>query len=205
MISDRRVDPGNVIAGGTSAADVLTTIVAVDPIHFEFDASEAQLLRYQRAALKTGGKVEIQLQDENDFRWHGTVDFSDAVVDAGSGAVRMRAKVANPDLPEARHVRPRPVKSSATYPAMLIPETAVVSAGPAKTALVVAENGTVEAKTLDVGPIVNGLRVVRSGLQPNDRVIVNGVQRAMPGAIVDARATTITRTAALEPGPTRQE
>lgn len=206
VISDRRVDPGNVIAGGTSAADVLTTIVAVDPIHFEFDASEAQLLRYQRAALKTGGKVEIQLQDENDFRWRGTVDFSDAVVDAGSGAVRMRAKVSNPDgfLKPGMFGRAR-VESSATYPAMLIPETAVVSAGPAKTALVVAENGTVEAKTLDVGPIVNGLRVVRSGLQPNDRVIVNGVQRAMPGAIVDARATTITRTAALEPGPTRQE
>jgi RND family efflux transporter MFP subunit len=206
VVSDRRVDPGNVIAGGTSAADVLTTIVAVDPIHFAFDASEAQLLRYQRAALKTGGKVEIQLQDENDYRWRGTVDFSDAVVDAGSGAVRMRAKVSNPDgfLKPGMFGRAR-VESSAIYPAMLIPETAVVSAGPAKTALVVAEDGTVEAKTLDVGPILNGLRVVRSGLALTDRVIVNGVQRAMPGAIVDARATTITRTAALEAGPTRQE
>lgn len=206
VISDRRVDPGNVISGGTSAADVLTTIVAVDPIHFEFDASEAQLLRYQREALKAGGKVEIKLQDENDYRWTGVVDFSDAVVDAGSGAVRMRARVSNPDgfLKPGMFGRAR-VESSATYSAMLIPETAVVSAGAAKTALVVADNGTVESRTLDVGPIVNGLRVVRSGLESTDRVIVNGVQRAMPGAIVDARATSITSTAALETGPIRQE
>ncbi len=206
FVSDRRIDPGNVIAGGTSAADVLTEIVASDPIHFEFEASEAQLLRYQRQALKAGGKVEIRLQDESDYPWTGTVDFSDAVVDASSGAVRMRAKVANPGgfLKPGMFGRAR-VESSATYPAMLIPETAIVSAGPAKTALVVADNGTVEAKTLDVGPVVNGMRIVRSGLTATDRVIVNGVQRAMPGAIVDAHVTTITSTASLESATTRQE
>jgi RND family efflux transporter MFP subunit len=206
FVSDRRVDPGNVIAGGTSTADVLTTIVAADPIHFEFEASEAQLLRHQRQTEKAGGKVEIRLQDENDYRWTGTVDFADAVVDASSGAVRMRAKIANPDgfLKPGMFGRAR-VESSATYPAMLIPETAVVSAGPVKTALVVAANGTVESKTLDVGPVVNGMRVVRSGLAATDRVIVNGVQRAMPGAVVDARDTTITDTAALAAGATRQQ
>lgn len=205
FVSDRRVDPGNVIAGGTSAADVLTEIVASDPIHFEFEASEAQLLRYQRQALKTGGKVEIRLQDESEYSWTGTVDFSDAVVDASSGAVRMRAKIANADgfLKPGMFGRAR-VESSATYQAMLIPETAVVSAGPAKTALVVDANGTVAAKTLDVGPVVNGMRIVRSGLEPADRVIVNGVQRAMPGAVVDARATTITSTAELETGTRKQ-
>lgn len=206
FVSDRRVDPGNVIAGGTSAADVLTTIVAADPIHFEFEASEAQLLRYQRQALKSGGKVEIKLQDENDYRWTGVVDFSDAVIDSSSGSVRMRAKVSNTDgfLKPGMFGRAR-VESSATYDAMLIPETAVVSAGPAKTALVVADNGTVESKTLDVGPILNGMRVVRSGLAPSDRVIVGGVQRAMPGAVVEARSTTITNTAELETGLTRKE
>jgi RND family efflux transporter MFP subunit len=127
------------------------------------------------------------------------------VVDASSGSVRMRAKVANADgfLKPGMFGRAR-VESSATYAAMLIPETAVVSAGPAKTALVVASNGTVEQRTLDVGPIVNGMRVVRSGLNAEDRVIVNGVQRAMPGAVVDARATTITDTAQRETG-TRQQ
>lgn len=206
FVSDRRVDPGNVISGGTSAADLLTTIVSTDPIHFEFNASEAQLLRYQREALKSGGKVEIRLQDENDYRWTGTVDFSDAVIDNSSGAARMRAKVSNPEgfLKPGMFGQAR-LESSATYHAMLIPETAVVSAGSAKTALVVADNGTVESKTLEVGPILNGMRVVRSGLTPADRVIVGGVQRAMPGAIVEARVTTITNTAELEGGQTRKE
>lgn len=203
FVSDRRVDAGNVIAGGTSAADVLTTIVASDPIHFEFEASEAQLLRYQRQAQKSGGKVEIKLQDEGDYRWNGTVDFADAVIDASSGSVRMRAKVANPDgfLKPGMFGRAR-VESSASYAAMLIPESAVVSSGAAKTALVVDANGKVEARMLEVGPIVDGLRVVRSGLQPSDRVIVNGTQRAMPGAVVDAQLTTVT--AALE-ATTRQQ
>jgi RND family efflux transporter MFP subunit len=205
FVSDRRVDAGNVISGGTSQADLLTEIVSTDPIHFEFEASEAQLLRYQRQALKAGGKVEIRLQDESDYRWTGTVDFSNAEVDASSGAVRMRAKIDNKDgfLKPGMFGRSR-VESSATYPAMLIPETAVVAAGQAKTALVVAANGMVEAKTLDVGPVVNGMRVVRGGLTAEDRVIVNGTQRAMPGAVVDARATTLTSTAELETG-TRKE
>lgn len=205
VVSDRRVDPGNVISGGTSAADVLTSIVAFDPIHFEFEASEAQLLRYQRQALKSGGKVEIRLQDEKDYRWTGTVDFSDAVVDSSSGSVRMRAKIANPDgfLKPGMFGRAR-VEGSAAYEALLIPETAVVAAGTAKTALVVAANGTVESKQLEVGPEINGMRVVRSGLAPEDRVIVNGVQRAMPGAVVDARATTLTSTAELETGTRKQ-
>jgi RND family efflux transporter MFP subunit len=201
MVSDRKVDPGNVISGGSSAADVLTTIVAVDPIHFEFDASEAQLLRYQRQALKTGGKVLIKLQDENDFRWSGTVDFSDAVVDAASGSVRMRALVANPEgfLKPGMFGRAR-VEGSEPYAAMLIPETAVVSQGSAKVAMVVGADGTVQAKPVETGDVVDGLRVIRSGLAANDRVIVNGLQRAMPGAPVQATDTTITRTASLDTG-----
>jgi RND family efflux transporter MFP subunit len=211
VVSDRRVDPGNVIAGGTSAADVLTTIVTVDPIHFEFEASEAQLLRYQREALGTGGRVQVRLQDETDFTRIGTVDFSDAVVDASSGSVRMRATIPNPDgfLKPGMFGRAR-VVSSNEYDALLIPETAVVSAGSAKTAMVVAANGSVEAKQVEVGPLVDGLRVVRSGLTANDRVIINGVQRAMPGAMVQASETNITRSAEAQTTrpaapPTRSE
>jgi RND family efflux transporter MFP subunit len=206
VVSDRRVDPGNVISGGTSTADVLTTIVGMDPIHFEFEASEAQLLAYQRQASKGDGRVEIQLQDENDYRWHGVVDFADAEVDAASGAVRMRAKVANPDgfLKPGMFGRAR-VEGSAAYSAMLIPETAIVSSGSVKTALVVGADGIVQSKTLETGPLTDGLRVVRSGLAANDQVIVNGVQRALPGAVVAAKATTITRTAELADPARRNE
>lgn len=199
VVSDRRVDPGNVIAGGTSAADVLTTIVSIDPIHFQFEASEAQLLRYQRSGLEKGGQVRVRLQDENDYRWSGTVDFSDVVVDASSGSVRMRAKVANPDgfLKPGMFGRAL-MESSGEYEALLIPESSVVSQGAQKTAMIVGADGKVAVKPLEVGEIVDGFRVVRSGLAPNDRVIVNGVQRVMPGAVVEARPTTLTRTASLD-------
>src|SRR5690606_28063152 len=97
VVSDRRVDPGNVIAGGTSAADVLTTIVSTSPIHFVFDASESQLLKYQRQAGERGSRVQVRLQDEADYRWDGAIDFSDNALNDSTGAIRMRATVANPD------------------------------------------------------------------------------------------------------------
>lgn len=195
VASDRRVDPGNVIAGGTSAADVLTTIVSTSPIHFVFDASESQLLKYQRQAGR-GTRVQVRLQDETDYRWDGAVDFSDNALNAASGAVRMRATIANPTgfLKPGMFGRAR-VEGSGAYDAMLIPEGAVVADGARKVAYVVAKDGTVQPKPLQLGPVSGGLRVVRSGLRPDDRVIVNGVQRARPGEKVQARNVAITRPA----------
>lgn len=198
VVSDRRVDAGNVIAGGTSAADVLTTIVSTDQVYFNFEASEAQLLKYQREAEKSGGKVEIKLQDENEYRWTGVVDFSDNAINGGSGAVRMRALVKNPDgfLKPGMFGRAR-VEGSSAYAALMIPETAVVADGARRIAYVVEADGTVGVKPLETGPLVDGLRVVRSGLEEKDQVIVNGIQRVMPGAPVQAKLTTITQTAEL--------
>ena len=198
IASDRKVDAGNVIAGGSSAADVLTTIVSTDPIYFNFEASEAQLLKYQRQAEKSGGKIEIRLQDEPEYAWTGVVDFSDNAIGDGSGAVRMRALVKNPNgfLKPGMFGHAR-VEGSSEYQAMLIPETAVVSDGARKIAYVVNAAGAVSVKQLETGPVVDGLRVVRAGLEPNDQVIVNGVQRVMPGATVQAKLTTITSTAEL--------
>ncbi|HAJ03598.1 MAG TPA: efflux transporter periplasmic adaptor subunit, partial [Brevundimonas sp.] len=88
----------NLVGGGSSAADVLTTIVASSPIHFVFEASEAVMLRYQRDARDgTSAPIRIRLQDETGFRWSGTVDFSDNVVDPASGTIRLRAVVQNGD------------------------------------------------------------------------------------------------------------
>jgi RND family efflux transporter MFP subunit len=203
IISDRRVDPGNVISGGSSAADVLTTIVSTNPIHFTFEASEAQLLKYQRESLGKGGRVEIRLQDEDDYRWRGVIDFSDNAVDDGSGAVRMRAVVQNPNgfLKPGMFGRAR-VEGSNAYDALLIPETAVVADGVRKVAYVVGADGTVAVKPLTVGPVVNGLRVVQSGLAPSDRVVVNGLMRVKPGAKVQAKLTQISATAPQPHAPT---
>src|SRR5690606_26637163 len=98
LVSDRRVDAGNVIAGGSSNGDVLTTIVAVNPIHFVFDASEAQFLKYKRqAGSGAGAPVQVRLQDEAEARWNGRVDFIDNSLDGASGAVRLRAAINNPN------------------------------------------------------------------------------------------------------------
>ena len=126
------------------------------------------------------------------------VDFSDNAINGGSGAVRMRALVKNPDgfLKPGMFGRAR-VEGSSAYAALMIPETAVVADGARRIAYVVGADGTVGVKPLETGPLVDGLRVVRSGLEEKDQVIVNGIQRVMPGAPVQAKLTTITQTAEL--------
>jgi len=201
VVSYRRVDPGNVIAGGSSTGDVLTTIVSADPIYFVFDASEAQLLKYQRQTEgRRGAPVRIRLQDEAEPRWSGRVDFEDNVVDPASGAVRLRAVVANP----SGFVKPGMfgavrMAGGGAYSALMIPDAAVASDGPRKVAHVVGAGGEVMVKPLVTGPVVEGLRVVRSGLAPTDQVIVSGGMRARPGMKVQVKQTKITRDARAEP------
>lgn len=195
VVSQRQVDPGNVISGGASSGDVLTTIVSISPIHFAFDASEAQLLKYQRQMeQRQGAQVQVKLQDETEYRWTGRVEFIDALVDRDTGAVRLRATIANPDnfLKPGMFGQARMVGADA-YKALLIPETAVVTDGVRRVAYVVDPEGKVAVKALQLGPASEGLRVVRSGLRPDDRVVIGGVQRAMPGQSVQVQTGQIAR------------
>ena len=195
--SDRRVDVGTFVSAGTTP---MTTVVMLDPIHFVFTGSEALYLKYQRAnqagtrpsSRVAPNPVDIRLSDESDFRWHGTMDFVDNVVDRGSGTIRGRAVVRNPDgfLTPGLFGRMRLIGSGA-YQGMLIPEDAVVTDQTRKVALVVAPDGTVVPRVLQLGPLVDGLRVVRSGLKPDDRIIIEGVQRARPGTKVTPKPGTI--------------
>lgn len=203
MISDRRVDPGNLVAGGSSAADVLTTIVATNPIYFTFDASEATLLKYQRQAR--AGKpapVRVKLQDENEYVWNGQLDFADNSVDARSGAVRLRARIANPDnfIRPGMFGRARVVGSGA-YQGLLVPDSAIGNDGPAKVVYVVGKDGVVAVRPVDVGPLAGSLRVIRTGLQPDDLVVVSGIQRAVPGQKVTPEQTRIEEAAAPSAAP----
>ena len=206
LVSDRRVDPGNLVAGGSSAGDVLTTIVSTNPIHFTFEAPEALLLKYQRDA-RAGRRSVIQarLQDETDYRWIGYVDFTDNVVDPSSGTVRLRAVIPNgtgflkPGM--FGHAR---MQGSSAYSALLIPDEAVVADGARRVAYVVGPDGTVSMRPLQLGPISGGLRVVRAGLAPTDRVIINGVQRARPGQKVQAKPGRITRAPSAGSAPVTQ-
>ena len=196
-ISDRRIDAGNLVSGGGGAnATLLTTINAVDPVYFEFAGSEALYLKAQREGLAKGTDVEIRLADEPDYRWRGTLDFTDNGLDANSGTIRARAVVANKGglLTPGLFGRMR-LATGGTRTALLVPDTAVTTDQTRKQLLVVAKDGTVSTRTVQLGPQVGSLRVIEDGLRPTDRVIIKGVQMAMPGQKVRAQPGRITASA----------
>ncbi|GAA0645113.1 efflux RND transporter periplasmic adaptor subunit [Brevundimonas lenta] len=187
-VSDRRVDPGNLIGGGSSAGDVLTTVLASAPIHFVFDASEALLLKYQRQIRQGAAPVELRLQDEGTFTRTGTLDFTDNAIDTASGVIRLRAIVPNGDgfLKPGMFGQAR-LAGAGTYQAMLVPDAAIATDQARRIVYVVAADGSVAPRPVQLGPLAEGLRVIRSGLRPTDRVIINGVQRIQqPGMKVKA-------------------
>jgi RND family efflux transporter MFP subunit len=187
-ISDRRVDAGNLVAAGDGpAATLLTTINATDPLYFTFEGSEGMFLKAKREGLGNGAPVEIKLQDESSFTRHGKLDFTDNGLDPKSGTIRARAVVANPDnfLTPGMFGNMR-MASGETENALLVPDTAVQADQTRKLLLVVGKDGAVVPKEVELGPLVGGLRVIRGGLEPTDRVIVKGTQMAIPGGKVKA-------------------
>ena len=192
-VSDRRVDIGNLVSGDSAAnATILTTINALDPIYFAFDGSEALYLK-QRRQKERSDQVEIRLQDEADYRWRGEVDFTDNALDNGSGTIRGRAVVPNPDyfLTPGMFGNMR-LASGRPRSALLVPDAAVVTDQARKVVYVVAgKGGSVTARPVDAGPLINGLRVIRSGLKPQDEVVISGVQFAATSPKVQAMAGKI--------------
>jgi RND family efflux transporter MFP subunit len=185
-ISERRIDPGNLIASG-AGADILTTIVSDDPIHFVFEVSESDVLAYLTGQRRSdAAEIEIKLLGEKDYSRRGKVTFADNRVDPGSGTLKLRATIDNAD----RVLRPgffgeARVSAFESYQALTVPETAIVSDASRRLVYVIGAENKVEPRAVELGPIEgSGRRIVRSGLQRNDRVIVSGLQRARPGAPV---------------------
>lgn len=194
-ISDRKVDPGNLVStGDTGGGTLLTTINALDPIYFTFDSSEALFLKGQRDRAEAGSaqEVQIKLQDEADYAHTGRVDFTDNGVNAMSGTIRARAVVANPDyfLTPGMFGNMR-LTGGGTTKALLVPDAAVRTDQARKVVFVVGKDGTVAAKPVTSGPLIGNLRSIRGGLSPNDHVIIQGVQLAQPGAKVTERVSRI--------------
>jgi RND family efflux transporter MFP subunit len=161
-ISNHQVSVGNLVSGSDSATTpALTTIVSLDPIYFYFDMSEGDYLTYQRATAagkldeaRDSSPVYVRLTDETEWPRRGLLNFIDNQVDRGAGAI-------------------------------LIPDGAVVTDQSRKVVMTVKDDGTVEPKVVRPGPMTDdGLRIIRSGLAPTDRVIINGLVRARPGAKV---------------------
>jgi len=192
-ISDRRVDVGNLVSGESAAnATVLTTINALDPIYFAFDGSEALYLKQRRQKVGAD-QVEIRLQDETDYKWKGRVDFTDNAIDNGSGTIRGRAIVQNPGyfLTPGMFGNMR-LASGGPRSALLVPDAAVVTDQARKIVYVVSgKDGSVRPQPVEPGALVSGLRVIRSGLKPQDKVVISGVQFAATAPKVQTSAGRI--------------
>lgn len=195
-VSDRRVDAGNLVSGDAGAnATLLTTINAVSPIYFTFDASESLFLKAQRdKARGATSDVEVRLQDEAAYRWKGKLDFTDNGLNPSSGTIRIRASLDNKDgfLTPGMFGNMR-LANGGTVKATLVPDAAVRSDQTRKVVMVVGKDGTVAAKPVEVGPLVDDLRVIRSGLDAGDSVIVSNYQAAIPGTKVTTKVGRIER------------
>lgn len=197
-ISRKMITEGNLVTAGDQKA--LTNIVSLDPIYFTFDIDEKTYLKYTRLA-QTGARkssrdyanpVRISLADENTFNWPGTMDFVDNAIDAGTGTMRGRAVVPNSDLliTPGMFGRVR-IAGRGAYEAVLVPDEAVGTDQSRKFVLTVTEDGTVKSQTITPGTVINGFRVIESGLNGSEWIVVNGTQRAQDGAKVAAERITL--------------
>ncbi len=195
-IGDRRVSPGNLVAGSAAGTTtLLATIVSLDPIRFEFTFDEASYLRYERnfkagvdeASRSRRLPVKLKLIDEQTFQHQGRIDFIDNVIERSTGTVRGRAEFSNLDGLFTPGMFGRlQVPGSQPYQALLVPEAAIGTDQARKNVFVVGDDNIVRQKYLVLGDLTeDNMRVVKDGLDGNDRVIVNGMVRARSGIKVN--------------------
>jgi membrane fusion protein, multidrug efflux system len=188
-IGSKQVSIGNLVTGGPSVASptLLTTIVSQDPIHVTFDLTEADYLAQAGRGDPVGTPVQLRLMSETGWPREGKLDFVDNQIDKGTGTIRARAVVANPEgqVPTGAFGRVR-LATSAPYDSLMVPDTAIVTDQSRKLVMTVRD-GTVVPKPVRTGPKDGELRVIRDGLAPDDQVIINGLMRARPGAKVTAQ------------------
>jgi RND family efflux transporter MFP subunit len=200
-VGRKLVTEGNLINGGVGTqGTLLTTIVSLDPIYAYFEADEGSLLKYNRLA-RLGQRpssrdyknpVHVALADEEGFPHPGVMDFVDNQVDRGTGTIVGRALLPNSDLSLLPGLFARlRLPGSGQYQAILVPDEAIGSDQSQKFVFLVDGESKAQYRTVKIGPLVDGLRVVREGVGPEDRVIVAGLQRVRPGLKVDAQQEAI--------------
>jgi RND family efflux transporter MFP subunit len=192
-VSRHLVTPGNLVQGSEGASTLLTSIVSLDPIYIYFDVDESTYLRNNRlwfegrrpSSRDTPNPVQVTLTGETKPSHDGKMDFIDNRLDISTGTLRSRAVIPNKDLSilPGQFGRVRLI-GSAPYEALLLPDTAIATDQSRKIVFVVKDDNTVESKAVTLGPLDEGLRVVRSGINADDKVIVEGLQRARVGAKV---------------------
>ncbi len=199
-ISNRLVTKGNLIQGGTTGATAITDIVSLDPIHVYFDANEQAFLKYLRLADKgerpssreSKNPVYVALMDEEGYPHRGHIDFVDNRLDPETGTMRGRGILRNPDLllTPGLFATVR-VPGSARYDAVMTEDKAIGSNQTQRFVYVVDAENKVTVQPVKLGPMIDGLRVIREGLTGEERVIVGGVQRVQPGSVVNPTEKTI--------------
>lgn len=192
-VSRHLVTVGNLVQGSESGATLLTSIVSLDPIHVYFDMDESIYIKNSRlwfegkrpSSRDTANPVQIMLSGETKPSHQGAVDFLDNRLDVGTGTLRGRALVKNQDLSilPGQFARVR-VLGSAPYEALLLPDTAIATDQSRKIVFVVNADNVAEARSVVLGPLDDGLRVIREGLKADDRVVIDGLQRVRIGAKV---------------------
>ena len=205
-IGDRRVSIGNLVTGGTNGGTtLLATIQSTDPIRFEFTWDETAYLRFLRAhkdARSPGMSVPVKLKliDEEKFSHAGRMDFIDNAIDRSSGAIRGRAELANPDgtLTPGMFARIR-VAMAPPAEALLVPDTAIGTEQVKKLVYVLDADNVARPRYVTLGRLVDGLRVIRSGLEADDRVVINGLMRVRPGVKVTPQAGAMASAAPADP------
>ena len=193
VVSARQVSIGQLV--GANSPTVLATIVQLDPIWVNFNASERDVLQV-RAALARRGEttasligipVEVGLQTEDGYPHEGKLDYVAPTVNASTGTLAARASFENADraLLPGYFVRVR-IASRQLQPMLLVPNVALGSDQGGPYVLVVNQDNVVEQRKVDAGQVVGDLRVIESGLDKDDRVIIGGIMGAIPGEKVDA-------------------
>lgn len=200
MVTAHQVSVGSLV--GANAPTTLASIVQIDPIYVSFTVSEQDVLRI-RASLRQAGMdekqiakvpVEVGLMTEDGYPHQGTLDYAAPNVDTSTGTLMVRGVLANADhmLLPGFFVRVRVPLRAQQAEALLVPETVLGTDQSGRYLLLVDKDDVVQQRTVTTGARVGTLRVIASGLQPDDRVVVSGLQRAVPGEKVAPKATEIT-------------
>ncbi len=197
VVSARLVSIGELVGAGTSPTE-LATIVQLDPIYVNFTASERDVQRVRANLLRSGRNVrdllgipvEIGLQTDNGYPHHGKLDYIAPTVDQSTGTLAARASLENADHVLLPGYFARVRVPSEPHPALLIPDVALGSDQGGRYVLVVNKDDVVEQRRVELGQLVGELRVITSGVTKDDRVVVGGIMRAIPGQKVDAELQT---------------
>jgi multidrug efflux system membrane fusion protein len=197
-VSNAQITAGNLV----TPSDTLTSVVTVDPMYVYFDVDEQTFLKLDRLRRANGRAPDVQmgLADETGYPHTGKIDFVDNQIRAGAGTIRLRAVFPNADGEYTAGLFARvELRSGNSQPRALIDDKAVGTDLGNKFVYVVGKDKKVEYRRISTGALVDGLRVVDSGLSAEDVVVVNGLQRVRPGVEVNAKrvamATPATDTA----------